>query len=136
MSCARSGRRVGQRPSARFLSAGIRRSESDRRISSQVFNGIDEMNQAATLDTTKPTAGTSAKLLLPAALLITVLTWASAFAGIRAGLAAYSPTSVALLRYATASLVLAGYALVTRMPLPCWRDWPGLALLGAVGISV
>lgn len=70
------------------------------------------------------------------AVAVTVTTWASAFAGIRAGLLSYSPQSVALLRYATASLVLAAYALATRMPLPQWRDWPGLALLGFIGISV
>lgn len=70
------------------------------------------------------------------AIAVTVITWASAFAGIRAGLVSYSPQSVALLRYATASLVLAVYAIATRMPLPHWRDWPGLGVLGLIGISV
>jgi drug/metabolite transporter (DMT)-like permease len=67
---------------------------------------------------------------------VVVITWASAFAGIRAGLAAYSPQSVALLRYGTAALLLAGYALAARAPLPRWRDWPAIAVLGLVGISL
>ncbi len=66
---------------------------------------------------------------------ITIVLWASAFPGIRAALHAYTPAHVALLRYATASLVLAGYALIRRMRLPRWRDLPGITLLGLVGIA-
>ena len=49
---------------------------------------------------------------------LTIVLWASAFAGIRAGLVSYTPEAIALLRYLTASAVLAGYALLTKMPLP------------------
>lgn len=70
------------------------------------------------------------------ALGITLLFWSSAFAGIRAGLAAYSPLHVALLRFGTASVALAIYALITRMRLPAARDVPGIALLGFLGITV
>lgn len=70
------------------------------------------------------------------ALAVTVTTWASAFAGIRVGLLAFSPYHVALLRYLVASVVLAGYAMATRMPLPEWRDLPGLALSGVLGIAL
>lgn len=70
------------------------------------------------------------------AIAATVFFWASAFAGIRAALTAYSPEHLALLRYLIASLVLAGYALVSRMPLPRWRDVPGIALTGFLGITV
>ena len=66
---------------------------------------------------------------------LTVVFWASAFAGIRAGLQSYSPESVALLRYLTASICLAVYALLTRMPLPALRDVPGIALTGFLGFS-
>ena len=66
---------------------------------------------------------------------LTVIFWASAFAGIRAGLQSYSPESVALLRYLTASVCLAVYALLTRMPLPALRDVPGIALTGFLGFS-
>ncbi len=68
--------------------------------------------------------------------LLVVVLWASAFAGIRAGLASYSPQSVALLRYLTASVVLGVYALVTKMPLPRLRDLPGLAATGFLGFTL
>ncbi len=70
-----------------------------------------------------------------AAIGITVFFWASAFAGIRAALYAYTPEHLVLLRYLTASLVLAVYALATRMPLPRWRDVPGMMLIGVIGIA-
>jgi drug/metabolite transporter (DMT)-like permease len=65
---------------------------------------------------------------------VNLLFWSSAFAGIRAGLFAYTPAHVALLRYIVASVVLAGYAALTRMCLP--RDILGIALTGFVGITV
>ncbi len=70
-----------------------------------------------------------------AAIIITVILWASAFAGIRAGLLAYTPEHLALLRYLTASLVLAVYAVATRMPFPRWRDLAGMMLIGVVGVA-
>lgn len=70
------------------------------------------------------------------ALLVTILCWASAFAGIRAGLHGYTPFHLAELRYLVASLSLGGYALFRRMPLPQVRDLPGIALTGIVGIGI
>lgn len=70
------------------------------------------------------------------AIAFTLLLWASAFAGIKAGLVGYGPGEVALLRFATASLVLGVYALVTRMRLPEVRDLPRLAVAGLLGISI
>jgi len=67
---------------------------------------------------------------------VTVVSWGSAFAGIRAALGAYTPAHLALLRYIVASLALAVYAAGTGMRLPRRRDLPGLALLGVVGISL
>jgi drug/metabolite transporter (DMT)-like permease len=76
----------------------------------------------------------------------TLLLWASAFAGIRAGMriapdgstlpGGYGPGEVALLRFATASAVLLVFALLTRMRRPHLRDVPGIALAGVVGITV
>lgn len=66
---------------------------------------------------------------------LTVILWASAFAGIRAGLESYSPASVALLRYLVASVVLAGYAIVTKMPLPERSDLPQITLIGFLGFT-
>jgi len=69
------------------------------------------------------------------ALGFTLVVWASAFAGIRAGLHAYSPANLAILRFLVASLVLAIYAGVARFRRPDLRDLPGLALTGAIGIT-
>lgn len=66
---------------------------------------------------------------------ITIVLWAAAFAGIRVALRAFNPAHLALLRYSVASIALAVYALAVKMPLPARRDLPGLALIGAVGIT-
>jgi drug/metabolite transporter (DMT)-like permease len=71
-----------------------------------------------------------------ATLAMVVLFWASAFAGIRAGLAAYSPGHLVLLRLLVASLLMAGYALVTRMRLPDVKDVPRIVLVGFLGFTV
>jgi drug/metabolite transporter (DMT)-like permease len=61
--------------------------------------------------------------------------WASAFAGIRAGLRAYSPAHLAILRFLVASFALAIYAVIAHFRRPDIRDLPGLALSGAIGIT-
>jgi len=68
-------------------------------------------------------------------LAVTLVLWASAYAGIRAGLKAYSPAHVALLRFLIASAVLAVYAAVAHFRRPEWRDLPGLAMTAALGIT-
>lgn len=74
---------------------------------------------------------TRALLALAAALLL----WASAFAGIRAGLRAYSPGQLAVLRFVVASLVLVVYASIAHFRRPARRDIPGFLLSGIIGIS-
>jgi drug/metabolite transporter (DMT)-like permease len=69
------------------------------------------------------------------ALGISLALWSSAYAGIRAGLRAYTPGQLAVLRFLTASVVIAIYASVAHFRLPRWRDLPGLALSGLIGIS-
>jgi drug/metabolite transporter (DMT)-like permease len=69
------------------------------------------------------------------ALIFTLVVWASAFAGIRAGLRGYSPANLAILRFLVASAVLAVYAGIAHFRSPEWRDIPGLALTGAIGIT-
>ena len=69
------------------------------------------------------------------ALAFTLVVWASAFAGIRAGLRAYAPANLAVLRFLVASAVLAVYAAVAHFRRPKLRDVPGLILSGAIGIS-
>ena len=74
---------------------------------------------------------------LPAAapLAITIVLWASSFAGIRAALAAYTPGALVLFRFLIASAALALYARATRMRLPARRDLPVLALTGLLAIA-
>src|SRR5512141_2880267 len=72
--------------------------------------------------------------------------WASAFAGIRAGMRltptgtvgpdGYGPGELALLRFGVASVVLALFAGMKHMRLPERSDLPRVALAGFLGISV
>jgi drug/metabolite transporter (DMT)-like permease len=71
-----------------------------------------------------------------AAIAIALLTWSSAYAAIAYALAAFTPGVVAFARLAIGSLCFAGWVLVRRVPLPARRDWPQLALLGVIGLSV
>jgi len=70
------------------------------------------------------------------AIAATLVLWASAFAGIKAGLEGYGPGELALLRFAVASIVLGAYAVARRVPLPRTEDLPRLALAGLLGITV
>ncbi|AWN21849.1 EamA family transporter [Deinococcus irradiatisoli] len=67
---------------------------------------------------------------------ITLLFWASAFAGIRAGLTAFSPGHLTLYRFLVAAVVLGGYAAATRMPLPPRRDPLRIFGLSFCGITL
>ncbi len=71
-----------------------------------------------------------------AAIIVALLLWAAAFAGIRAGLESYGPGQVALLRFGTASVALGIYAAFSRMRLPAREDLPVIALAGFLGITV
>jgi drug/metabolite transporter (DMT)-like permease len=72
--------------------------------------------------------------------------WASAYAGIRAGMRitpagsigtdGYGPGELALLRFGTASAALALYGLATRMRLPAPSDLPEIGLAGLLGITI
>jgi drug/metabolite transporter (DMT)-like permease len=90
---------------------------------------------SATITQSKPLAAKRPDLSLFFVVGLTVTFWASAFAGIRAGLRSYTPENVALLRYLVASGALALYAMVIKMPLPEWRDVPGIALTGFLGFA-
>lgn len=65
-----------------------------------------------------------------AALLLSLVVWASSFPATRIALAAYPPGHLALARYSLATLVLLAYCLVVRAPLPRRADLPALALTG------
>jgi len=70
------------------------------------------------------------------ALAATVVFWASAFAGIRAGLGAYGPGEIALFRFVVASVVLGCIAIARRMRLPERRDLPAVFLAGFLAFTV
>lgn len=71
-----------------------------------------------------------------AAIVFTVLVWASAFPGIRAGLEGYSPGELALLRYIFASVTLAACTSIWPIRRPERTDLPGMVALGALGIAI
>lgn len=70
------------------------------------------------------------------AVAVTLLLWASAFAGIKAGLAAYSPGQLALLRFIVGSVSMALYAKVRGFGLPEKRDIPTIFWVGFLGFTV
>jgi drug/metabolite transporter (DMT)-like permease len=78
----------------------------------------------------------SENLKAAAAALITVLLWGSAFPGIEAGLEAYGPGQLALLRYLFASATMAVIALFRPFNTPRVGDLPGLVVLGVLGFAV
>jgi drug/metabolite transporter (DMT)-like permease len=84
---------------------------------------------------TKVAVGFREDIKALAALLVTVITWASAFAGIRAALTAYTPGELALLRYLVASMALLPVGLWRGVKMPKGRDLPALALMGFLGFS-
>ena len=79
---------------------------------------------------------TRSDLLTLAAILATLLSWSSSFACISYGLQSFTPGELALLRFLVAALCFLPAILMGRIPLPARRDWPMVALLGFVGITV
>ena len=70
------------------------------------------------------------------AILFTILFWASAFAGIREGLRAFSPEHLALYRFLVGSAVLLVYALARRFPLPSLADAGRILAVSVCGITL
>lgn len=71
-----------------------------------------------------------------AAATLATLVWSSAFAGVAYGLRAFSPAELALLRFGVASLILAVPVALGLIRLPPRRDWPAVATLGVLGMTV
>jgi drug/metabolite transporter (DMT)-like permease len=71
-----------------------------------------------------------------AAIAVALLTWSSAYAAIAFVLPSFAPAQLAFGRLLIASLCFALLLLVKRVPLPAKRDWPALALLGVIGLTV
>lgn len=68
--------------------------------------------------------------------LVTVVLWGSAFVGIRAAGAAFSPGSLALGRLLVSSIILGAVALARREPLPRRRDLLAIAAYGVLWLAV
>ena len=66
----------------------------------------------------------------------TLLLWASAFAGIKAGLSAYSPGQLALLRFLVGSASMAVLARLKGFGLPELKDIPRILAVGFLGFTV
>ncbi|MCX7515262.1 DMT family transporter [Frateuria sp. STR12] len=67
---------------------------------------------------------------------VALVTWSSAYAAIAYALPSFTPGEVAFARLAIGSLCFALWLLARRPVLPPRRDWPQLALLGVVGLTV
>ncbi len=70
------------------------------------------------------------------AIVVTVVTWASAFPAIRAGLGAFGPLELGALRFAVAAIPAALYLAVARPALPNWREFVRIAAVGAIAVSL
>jgi drug/metabolite transporter (DMT)-like permease len=67
---------------------------------------------------------------------IALLTWSSAYAAIAYALVSFSPGEVALARLSIGALCFGVLMMVRRTPLPQRCDWPQLALLGVLGLTI
>src|ERR1700726_1794998 len=76
------------------------------------------------------------RLLALAAVLVTVVLWASAFVGIRAASQQLSPEALALGRLTIASIALGLLVLARREPWPSRRDLPAIALIGVLWFAL
>jgi drug/metabolite transporter (DMT)-like permease len=90
----------------------------------------------ATLETTPAAPLERGRQLAPAAALLAVTLWASAFVGIRSAGHSLSPGSLALGRLLVASAALGALALARRERLPARRDLRGIALCGVLWFAL
>ena len=67
---------------------------------------------------------------------IALLTWSSAYAAIAYALASFTPGEVAFARLAIGSMCFAVLLMIRRVRLPNRRDWPQLAALGVIGLTM
>lgn len=71
-----------------------------------------------------------------ACIAIALLTWSSAYASIAYALVIFTPGEIALARLGIASICFAVLMRVRHVELPARRDWPRLALLGLIGLTI
>ena len=66
----------------------------------------------------------------------TILVWSSAFPAIAHGLQAFAPAELALLRFLVASLLFAVPVALGWIRLPPRSDWPAIAVLALIGMTI
>jgi len=89
-----------------------------------------------TIETAQAAPFDRSRVLAPAAALLTVTLWASAFVGIRSAGHHLSPGSLALGRLLVASVALGTLALARREPLPARRDLWRIGLCGLLWFAL
>src|ERR1043166_9704012 len=90
----------------------------------------------ATIEATGEAPADRGRMLAPAAAVLTVTLWASAFVGIRSAGHHLSPGALALGRLLVASAALGTLALVRREPLPARGDLWRIALCGLLWFAL
>jgi drug/metabolite transporter (DMT)-like permease len=80
-------------------------------------------------------AGGAGTIGAVSAVSVTVVLWASAFPAIRAALTSFSPTDLAFLRFAIASVAVAVFWVVKRPTVPTRKDLTRVILAGVLGIA-
>lgn len=70
------------------------------------------------------------------AIAIALVTWSSAYAAIAYALPAFTPGEITLARLLIGSLCFAVLLRARKIPLPARRDWPQLAILGVLGLTI
>ena len=98
--------------------------------------GFRKASLSETAATSGVTPATRVDTIALAAGLVTVTLWGSAFVGIRAAGVAFSAGSLALGRLIVSSLLLGGFALVRREPLPRRRDLLPIAAYGVLWLAI
>ncbi len=89
------------------------------------------------MSTTTATSDTKGfDIVAAAAITLTVIGWASAFPGIRAGLTAFAPLELGALRFAIAAMPAAIFLAVRRPAMPRLGDWWRLAFGGAIFVAL
>ena len=76
------------------------------------------------------------KVLPYVAACMTILLWASVFPGVRYVMVHYSPEALMLFRFIIASIVLGGYCVIKKTPLPERADVPIFIWTGILGFFV
>src|ERR1700677_1641660 len=71
-----------------------------------------------------------------AAIVVTMLLWASAFVAIRSARTHYGAGAIALGRLVAGGIALSVMMSLRRPALPAWRDWPPIIVCGVLWLGV